>query len=207
MKKLYFISSMLLCAFVYSNFSNQPSKKVNSQNGSERAEIVLSLPVNSQEKYKKLKSRVHLTVLIPQDFGSVLPIDQVINANMLEFIPKTDKSVDAWSEIITIQKYIDRSIISSQLTNYIQQSIQKQVQQPMIIESINQEHSNYSESFFVMTYVNRGRKEILAGKYFSGPCDCSGVQYTIILSDGMTEKKAMSKIKNFMNQNIALVRF
>lgn len=198
---------MLLCAFVYSNFSNQPSKKVNSQNGSERAEIVLSLPVNSQEKYKKLKSRVHLTVLIPQDFGSVLPIDQVINANMLEFIPKTDKSVDAWSEIITIQKYIDRSIISSQLTNYIQQSIQKQVQQPMIIESINQEHSNYSESFFVMTYVNRGRKEILAGKYFSGPCDCSGVQYTIILSDGMTEKKAMSKIKNFMNQNIALVRF
>lgn len=207
MEKLYFIVGIFFCALVYCKFSNQASKNVHIQDGSEQSKIVLNLSVNGLEKYKALKSRVHLVVVIPQDFVSIIPIEQAMKANMLEFIPKTDKSVDVWSEIITVQKFIDRSIVASELTNSIQQNIEKLAQEVMILESTKQEHSNYCESFFMMTYVHRGRKEILAGKYFSGPYDCPGVQYTIIITDTMTEEKAIDKIKKFMNENVNIIKF
>ena len=174
---------------------------------SKDAQIELLLPVNVLKTNESNQSRANLLVSIPEDFRSVYPLSIVMQADMNEFIPKTDKDVNSWSEIITTNKYIGKSLNTSQVTDHLKRAIGQVDLSARVLESDNNECENYSESTFLMIYSHNGRREIVYGKYYSGPSDCSGFQYAIALNETMTEEKAKHKIKEFVKKNTDIIKF
>lgn len=47
----------------------------------------------------------------------------------------------------------------------------------------------------------------MAARYCSGPHDCSGVQYTILVSPKMTESVALDNLKAFLDKNVSIITF
>lgn len=174
---------------------------------SQNTKMILLFPVNCLKENALTKSRLNLSISIPEDFCSVVPFEDAMRADMSEFIPKTDKSVDEWSEMITAQKFVGRSISASQIVNHIKRGISQNANSYHLLDSIDKENSGYLESSFAMTYTYNGRKEIVLGIYYSGPYDCSGFQYAIVLNAAMTEKMAQQKILNFIKNNISIITF
>ena len=87
--------------------------------------IELLLPVNGLRAYEPTKSRVSLLVSIPESFCSVYSLVHVMEASMSEFIPKTDKDVNSWTEIITVNKFLGNRLKASQATDHLKQAISR----------------------------------------------------------------------------------
>ena len=163
----------------------------------------LLLPVNV---LGRAKSRVNLRVAVPENF-QFGDSQEGAQMQMLEFIPKTDKDINSWSEIITTFVKVGHRAKASKEVEFVKDRIKQGGLKPKLLESDNKNCGNYSESSFLMSYGNGGRREVIFAKYCSGPFDCSGFQYTIALNKGMTEEQAKQKIKEFVQKNTDVVKF
>ncbi len=161
--------------------------------------ISLILPVNAL-----VRPRLHLLVEIPEDFQSVLPLETMVNRTMNEFIPKSDKDVNHWTEIITTNIILRQRVSAKSLVDILRKQISTGGN-AKLLDSSQQNYKNYSVATFTMAYTHKGRREIVFGKYLSGPLDCSGFQYAIALSGDMTEKEAVKKINDFVNKKTRLL--
>jgi len=56
-----------------------------------------------------------------------------------------------------------------------------------------------------MVYAYQGKKEVIFAKYYSGPYDCAGFQYTIRLSSTMSDEEALQKINDFVKNCVAII--
>ena len=150
-----------------------------------------------------VEPRVNLSVDIPPDFKAVQPASSWNQAELIEFIPQQD-DVSNWSEIITIQKLINRRISADQLSALLIENLSKTVKLTVLLnERANQ---GYEEDRFIVQYDYNGRDEVLGAKYVSGPYDSVGVQYTIRLHEGISQKQAVDKIKSFLDNNLTLLK-
>ncbi len=219
MKKFGFIRKKAIVSFIFlfmgaaifflSNYGvNYKSNRVTElKDFPKDYQIELLLPVNVVKSNAYNKSRVNLLVSVPKDFCSVSPLSVVMEANMAEFIPKIDKNVSSWSEIITTHKFIGKSLKASQVIDNLKRVLSRGDLSARVLESNNNECGNYSESMLLMTYTDKGRREIVYGNYYSGPYDCSGFQYAIALNQNMTEEKAKHKIREFAKKNTDIIKF
>jgi hypothetical protein len=161
-----------------------------------------SLPINAAVNNGQ---RSHLIVLIPDNF-KLITDKKNMPANMLEFIPKTENDYYRWGEIITISTYLDKRINAVQAVSNLKQFFLKDPT-TQIIEEHSDYHETYQEASFIMTYIEKNRKEVAFVEYFSGPYDCAGAQYSIALDDSMELEEAITKIKKFVNENTRVLFF
>ena len=70
-------------------------------------------------------------------------------------------------------------------------------------------HGTYNEASMLISYtsIENGRSELLFVKYYSGPYDASGLQYSIALNDVMTQDKAIEKIREFLADKVKVINF
>jgi hypothetical protein len=186
MKKIIFIS--LLCLTIHLI----PSEGHN---------ISLILPVNVQEHLKDSASRVHLIVKIPANFKMACTMHPALGVN---FFPKTDHNVSLtnWSEVISTNRFINTKVPATDWVNDIKNELHSE-----IIEEQEQHHTNFLKHWTLIRYITQGRPQFLGMMYASGPLDCSGVQYTIKVSERMPETEAIQKIKEFFACNVQAATF
>lgn len=177
--------------------------------------ILMAAPYVTTAEEKKLESfqfslpvdwttskHYNLLVTIPQGYQSLQPISSWDKGPLVEFVPKGENGND-WSEIVTIHKIIGRGVFANQITDSLLKTIPAQASQSHIVINEKSSHDFGLITEIIISYSYQGQKEVLGAKYFSGPFDCVGVQYTIRV--GMhSEDACIKKIKNFFDQDIAL---
>ncbi len=161
----------------------------------------LLLPVSVSEKNAE---RLRLWIKIPQEYRAVYTTDFFARNGFQEYFPKTDASINSWTELLTIQKNIGGSIPSSKGPELMKCGILAGDPKAEIIYDNTVHHEDHSHSVFVATYVCNGRKEVVVGDFYSGPYDFVGLQYAIALDEHMSEKEALDKIQHFSENNTRL---
>lgn len=156
------------------------------------------LPINAA---LKKGTRLNLAVEIPHNFKPI----QDPRETFVEFIPDTEHEND-WSQIITTQTLIGKQIDCADFLNKIKQSIISGVNEFEIIENSMQSYDSYKCATLTMAYRYR-RREIMFARYFSGPFDCSGVQYSIVINDQTSEEEALKRIYDYIDAHTLIVPF
>jgi hypothetical protein len=190
--KAAFIASMALAIFspVFSKpKTNKEKSKLDSY------AITFLPPINAT-----VEPKLHLSINIPREFHTFQDLDP---SHIIEFVPKTE-TYDNWTKIITVQTLRGKKIPSSEVIKQLKNGILPQVSGSTIIEDSTEQHKNHSSAKLIMSYTHGKRSEILLAHYFSGPLDCSGYQYTIVLSSKMTEADALKLFHEFEEKNISL---
>lgn len=167
----------------------------------EDIQFTFSLPVNAT---LPLEKRIHLSVTIPKGFKSLQPVKDVPNRTFNEFALTTSSNPYAWDEIITTQTMIDKRVSAKAFVKSLSADITSAEPSTRIISKSDINKKGYQESTIIMSYTHMGRKEVMFARYLSGPYDCSGFQYTIALSDKMSEAAAIEKIKSFVNSSTSI---
>ncbi len=128
----------------------------------------------------------------------------------MEFVPD-NTTVDNWSKIFTAIRIAGKSVSSEYLVDW---HIEKMDTHPeaKTFHAIydTRQYDNYSVSTATIQYALSGQNEIIYTKYFSGPTDVSGVQYTERLSNSLTSEEfdiKVDEMKNFFDAMIEVIEF
>lgn len=152
------------------------------------------------------KQPVNLSVTVPKGYKSLQPLsgfgkrEQV----MIEYIPQND-SGDNWSEIITVNKFIGQKISAKTFASMLKTQFMSVAKNVKLIEDKSSKEKNIEDAYFLMRYTHQQKQEIIGAKYFSGPFDAAGVQYTIRLNPDLNEEAAIKKIDDFFKNNVQLM--
>ncbi len=141
---------------------------------------------------------INLLVQIPDYFRSIQPIDL---RPCREFIPKTDCDENNWSEIITTQTYPGMCMSAAEIIDAVQSGICSCASEVRVFENKKTSQAKYNSALLRMIYTTRERKELLYAYYFSGQCDCSGLQYSINLEQ-ISAEEATLKIYRFLRNQV-----
>lgn len=162
-------------------------------------DINFSLPVDWTGTNK-----VNLLVKIPEGFESIQPFDQWENAAMIEFIPKGEDK-NNWSEIVTVHKFLNKGISASDLSKGIAEYISKQSKDYKVLKNLDATENGYVMSGKVLSYNFQEKNEVLGYKYYSGPADCVGVQYTIRPKATETNEQIAARIESFLASSATII--
>lgn len=194
-----FLFKLLSIVFIFFGFNifTQP------KNISKDYDYSILLPIHRNSYEGK---GLNLVIEIPKSFCC---IQENIASPMLEFVPKSEKRSNKWSELITTTVIVGKYITATDLLFAIRDGIlqDKSLSAQKIVEESLEQKSEYTTITLVMTYTNKNRKELVFARYFSGPADCAGFQYTMTLSDKISQVEALKKIKEFASKNTALSSF
>ncbi|MCL4361779.1 hypothetical protein M1446_05490 [Candidatus Dependentiae bacterium] len=89
----------------------------------------------------------------------------------------------------------------------LKQGIWNKAKNVKVFEGTNQDLIPHDIVTLAIAYDNNGRREVLFAKYLSGPYDCSGFQYTIVLKDKLTEEEALKQLKEFAGKQTSVIKF
>lgn len=153
----------------------------------------LSLPIMAEKNLI-----THLIVKIPENFKPLQTVN-AMSSGSAEFIPIQDKDPYKWTEIITTAAYPGKSINAYEFVNDLKDSIIRSAMKTKIIEHRTKIVDNYKVATLIMSYDFNGRKELVFARYYSGLYDCTGLQYSIVLNNNMTQAQALQKIEGFVN--------
>lgn len=177
------------------SFSEQEKPAANL----EQHKITFLLPISWSSDVQ-----CNLSVTIPPNFRSLIPMSQWDQATMVEFIPEGE-SENTWSEIITISKLIGQRISASQITQHLEKTLPTKSTNFKVIESSAVKEPLYVRATLEVSYNNAGNHEILSCRYYSGPYDCAGIQYTIRPKAGQTDEQILDRIKAFFESNVQTI--
>ena len=148
------------------------------------------------------KQPINLSITVPKGYKSLQPLasDQV----MIEYIPQND-SGNNWSEIITVNKFIGKKISAKTFAGMLKIQLMSAAKGIQLIADTSSKDKNIEEAYFLMRYTNQQKQEIIGAKYFSGPFDAAGVQYTIRLKHDLNAEAAIKKIDDFFKNYVLLI--
>lgn len=148
------------------------------------------------------KEHVSLKISIPADFKSITGLG---SETMEEFIPKVDKNEYEWSKIITVHKFLGKSLQAKMVTENLINGFKAQAQDVLVIANPSQIFKNYNASALTMMYTHNNRTEVLFAAYFSGPVDCVGYQYAMLVDKNIGVLPLANSMKDFQRNNIELI--
>lgn len=161
--------------------------------------IALLLPVNHLlAKGKKLS----LQVDIPENFGPLKELSSLV----VEFIPK-NQSRNNWTHMVTTQVITNQRRNAQTVTAYLKNGINQIATEIHLVEESSAKCSEHTESQLVIAYTLNKRRELLFSQYFSGPADCAGFQYCILVNPENPATNALEKIKEFAVKKTRLFTF
>lgn len=170
--------------------------------------VTHSLPVNniSTPQFHIVIQPIKGFVTQPENF--IAFYDQA--SSIIEYIPR-DESFENWSKIITIQCLTGQCIAADKLINTVRSNIESQVKRLVIIKEETAQKDSYLVSKAAIQYQKHdGIVEVLYMEYYSGPLDCSGIQYTEKVSSWLEGKLANAKaqeIEKAISQCVNVLQF
>jgi len=196
-----FLTSLLCLSFVWC-FIGHANETVTLQNVAQGA-LSMLLPINAALPAGK---RANLLVEVPQGFKC---LQSNLMSPVLEFIPKDENDLFKWSETISTQIFLGRRSQSKVIIDLIKNKFFQKTKNVQVLEISSEDHGTYNEASMLISYtsIENGRSELLFVKYYSGPYDASGLQYSIALNDVMTQDKAIEKIREFLADKVKVINF
>lgn len=148
-------------------------------------------------------NKINLMVTIPENFVSVQPMDAWMDSPLIEFIPKGE-DVNAWSQIITVNKFIGKQYSAVDLTDMILKNLIEKTSRNEVWSNKKSDETAYKTASFGLTYVFDDKKEVIGAHYYSGPYDCVGVQYTIRPKKDSSENATIDTITSYFDNNVRI---
>lgn len=148
--------------------------------------------------------QLNLSVNIPKGFKPIQPESIWDKIELIEFIPEKENE-SHWSEIITIQKIINKGISADQITSLLIENFSKKIPNFTVLSHENS-NENYQVNTFIAKYHYDRKNEIIGAKYLSGPYDLIGVQYTIRPNKKQSQQEIIQKIKSFFDGNLSITK-
>lgn len=217
MKKIFKISPLILLMF--SGCNNSKSTTQNSQEANKNLNAVTNIPQKLDsgkyvgESITKLMpinatlkegERINLVVTVPKGYKC---LQENLMDTFLEFIPQTDTDSYKWSEIITTVMYLGKCLKAEQIIDSLKNFIIKDDPSAKILDEATENKDVYKSGSVTIMYTSNNRKEVMFAKYFAGPYDCSGFQYSIALEDKKPLAYALKRIKDFIEKNTFISKF
>lgn len=158
------------------------------------------LPVNWS-----VSPKYNLEVTIPSGYTSLQPFDSWSDktTTLIEFVPKGETGED-WSEIISINKFIGSKVNASDFAEALKKRMLASVENGKVLDLKKEKKPSYTFSAFFLSYDLNGKHEMMGARYFSGPDDLVGVQYTIRPDQEMSDKEALAKIKTYFTSSTSV---
>ena len=173
------------------------------------SEINFNLPVNAMSSPK-----VYIAFTSPKGFYMVEDLyNEFISGKsaIVEFVPE-NTTLENWSKIFTVISIVGKSISSEYLMDFHIKNMDMPLKGVRTFHAISdtKQYDNYAVSTSVIQYALKGQNEIIYTKYFSGPADVSGIQYTEKLSNSLTTEefdKKVYEMQNFCDPMIEVIQF
>jgi hypothetical protein len=186
------ISSLLPITAVHSTDlgTNFPS--------SQKLSVFLPINALSTPKY-------HLSVKVPEEYNPIQAIESFApkKATMIEFIPAGESPYE-WTGILTLNKFIGIACPVSTYLDHLQKAFKavNSDSNHKLLKSNIKKNSQYEEGVLAVSYTNadRGLTEVFYSRFFSGPFDLVGIQYTVTLKEGESVDSALSRAETFVNE-------
>ena len=171
----------------------------------------LLLPVNT---LGEKGTRINLQFNFPKGFrclqGEKFKDPQDLDdLALLEFIPEGER-VDNWSEIITSNVFLGKSVKAGNLVEHIKENIVKIAENVKILEEESKtDDAAFETATVALAYTHNGRREVMRAVAYSGPADCTSIQYSSVVKENQSEDDAFQKEKAWMKdtKNIQIVKF
>lgn len=154
--------------------------------------------------YPIIEGKYQLMVRVPKNFK---PLEGDPNAELLEFIPKTDQDPYKWTEILTLNKILGKGITApdyiERLDNLYLKHDEKNTK---IIETDKHNFGDYQDASSIIKYQGNGRDEVVMLYSVSGPYDIANVQYALPLTSPDELKATIQKLKDFIKKNLEVIK-
>jgi hypothetical protein len=172
----------------------------------EADKYIFSLPVNAT-----ISPKVIARITIPNNFRPLQDISVITKGQILEFIPISDTDEYNWTEIITVQLLLGKHIRAQDFTKLLKKNISKHGSNAEVLADRLDKTRSHSSSTLIMKYSINKRYEILIAKYISGPYDCTGIQYSVLISKDVFEdevklKEQLEKMNIFLEDRMVLLQ-
>lgn len=195
------IFTLLCSTFPLMRASTEMSAITDSDKILEDHQINMVLPINLITSVEYI-----LLTALPKGFVSIQPLSSFANVNsdMIEFIPNGE-DVDDWSEIISFHKYIGQKKSAHDFAKVVKEGMLKSVDNGKLWQENYFNKQAYRYANLGITYDLKGRHEIFAAQYYSGPADCIAVLYTIRPKKSESDAAVIAKLNSFFKNNIQVL--
>ncbi len=169
--------------------------------------VTFLLPINwgpSSTQQGSTANQCNLSVTIPEGYQAIQPQSSWENVSLIEFIPKGE-TADHWSETISIHKIIGKRLQADQIVDFLKKNIIANTQQPKELFYKVSKEPKYLFAKLGLSYILKNTREVLVCRYYSGPSDCVGIQYTIRPKKEESTESVVKKIEHFFDTNTQLM--
>lgn len=142
-----------------------------------------------------------IAIKIPDDFKQLKT-----KPGIYEFVPKADVDYFGWSQIVTITPYLRSGATSEGVVSSFIELMSRSSTDFELISMEHDEKGQIAATKAVMSYVHRGREEMLEIMAYSGPQDCVLVQNAVPISEDVDEKRVIAKLEQFFSQNVKILK-
>lgn len=187
---------------------NKEQKEQKEQKVQKEQDVSNFLKENSELQFTFLfpiiEDKIQLKVTVPKNFKA---LEGDPNAELLEFIPKTDEDPDKWSEILTLNKILGIGVTAP----YYIENLGKLYLKPdaintKIIETNKHNFDKYQDASSIIKYQGNGRDEVVILYSVSGPLDIANVQYALPLPSPEALDETIRKLKEFIKNNVEVIK-
>lgn len=154
------------------------------------------IPINHM-----FKAKTTLSAKIPTKYKPITSF----GAKLMEFIPFSEIESN-WSEIITLDIQMGARRSAAETLKLYQSTMSAQTVSFKLLEENASTSVDYSMASFGAVYIDKGRTEVIFLRYFSGPADLCGIQYTKVLEAGDSPEKVLEKLKADVDNMAKVVR-
>ncbi|MBA3958015.1 MAG: hypothetical protein H0X51_06450 [Parachlamydiaceae bacterium] len=144
-------------------------------------------------------TKCNLVVTIPPGYKPLQMPSTWEEATLIEFVPQNE-SQDEWTEIISINKLIGKKMSASRLVDEIKSTFLKN-HEARILQTKSSHDLSYESAQMSAAYNFEKYHEVLGCRYYSGPYDCVGLQYTIRPKKEETDVEIAQRIERFFDAN------
>lgn len=150
---------------------------------------------------------IKLKVTIPKNFK---PLEGNPEAELLEFIPNTDKDPYQWSEIISLTKILGTGITAKEYISKMEELFKENVDaRAKVLEREQHSYDGYQDASSIIQYHTEKRDEIVILYSVSGPLDIANVQYALPLPSSPSSemvRKTVQKLHDFIKNNLEVMK-
>lgn len=186
--------------------NNNPTNSSNSSvdNGTDTSKFLTEHPdMQFTFLFPVDDEKITLKIIIPKSFQA---LESDPNSELLEFIPKTDTDPYKWTEIITLNKILGKSVTAPEYIESLNAEFIKSTKNAKIIEQDKHSYDGYQDASSIIQYNYNDRDEVVIFYSVSGPYDIANVQYALPLPSQDKLNETVQKLKDFTKNNLEIVK-
>ncbi|MBX3487411.1 MAG: hypothetical protein KF798_05880 [Candidatus Paracaedibacteraceae bacterium] len=173
---------------------------------SQKADVVSIQPVNHMTTPK-----ISLSITIPGTYTRISvhtgePIDILSNekdTSICEFIPQGEMAASR-SEIITTQLIVGKSLTAKNMVDGLRKNLSLYCNGEVLSQSVT-ELKSYQTSELAMVHMYNCKREVVYVRYFSGPYDCTGIQFAKVIKNDENPADVAKELKTSVDRICSVI--